>query len=93
MSAGHGDLGEKSIIQQPWFGTHWPNGFIINNKKIGAEYLKALRAVGLEEAFEVYFGVDDICGWESGFTIQFDGKLTPKGKDIIAYYALISPVE
>jgi len=93
MSAGYGDLGEKSIIQQPWLGTHWPNGFVINSKKIGTEYLKALRAVGLEEAFEVYFGVDDICGRESGFMIQFGGELTPKGKDIIAYYALISPAE
>lgn len=93
MSAGYGELGEKSIRQQPWFGTHWPNGFVINIKKIGKAYLKAVKAVGVEEAFETYFGVDDICGRESGMMIQFDGKLTPQGKDIIAYYALISPAE
>lgn len=93
MSAGYGELGEKSILQQPWFGTHWPNGFVINIKKIGKAYFKAVKAVGLEEVFETYFGVDDICGRDSGMMIQFNGKLTPRGKDIIAYYALISPAE
>jgi hypothetical protein len=93
MSAGYGELGEKSIRGQPWFGTHWPNGFVINIKKIGKAYLKAVKAVGLEEAFETYFGVDDICGRESGMMIQLDGRLNSRGKDIIAYYALISPAE
>ncbi len=90
MSAGYGYMGDKGKSNQPWFGTHWSSGFAVNVNKLKPETRFALFAVGLEEAFEVYFGVDDICGFDSGGSIQLNGLLTPKGKDIIAYFAVIN---
>jgi hypothetical protein len=93
MAAGYGEMGERVFGVQPWLGTHWRNGFLINIKKLirQPDYRPRLKIVGLEEAFEVYFGVDDICGRNSNAFLQENGKLVDQGKDVIAYYALISP--
>lgn len=93
MSAGYGYTGEKTRGSRPWLGTHWRNGFLINIKKLIRQrnYRVLLMAIGLEEAFEVYFGVDDICDRNSNAFLQEHGKLVPQGIDVIAYYALISP--
>lgn len=77
-------------INTEWTGTHWSDWFVINIDKLGAGNTEELLSVGLEEIFEVFFGVDDICGKDSYVSIQKGGRITAKGIDIITYYALFA---
>lgn len=62
-------------------GWHEGNWWTINPNRCNTETSKL--SIGNYENFETYFGVDDISS-----SIQNLGTLTPKGKDIIAYFAI-----
>ena len=65
-------------------GWHAGSYITINAERIGDDR-NAMKAFGLEEAFENITSVDNIGGTSSLVNIQLEGILTGKGKDLFTY--------